>query len=121
METTRQPSPPSLKIRIDLGPEGRIGPGKIRLLEAINSCGSISAAGQMMNMSYRRAWLLVDEITRTCKHDVVVGRVGGDRGGGAELTPFGLALVARYRKIERSIDNATRAELLALKADIGNN
>jgi hypothetical protein len=55
---------PSLSLRIDLSPEGRIGPGKIQLLENIRSCGSISAAGRAMNMSYKRAWDLVDEINR---------------------------------------------------------
>ena len=121
MDTTRQQSLPSLKIRIDLDPEGRIGHGKIRLLEAIAACGSISAAGRTMNMSYRHAWLLVDEIARTCKRDVITRRVGGNKGGGAELTSFGLQLVARYRKIERSVESAARKELLALQADIGNN
>lgn len=111
-------SSPSLKIRIDLDAEDRIGPGKIRLLEAIDTCGSISAAGRMMNMSYKHAWDLVDEIARICKHDVIISRVGGNKGGGAELTPFGLALVARYRKIERSVYSATEKELRALQADI---
>jgi len=52
------------------------------------------------------------------KHDVIISRVGGNKGGGAELTPFGLALVARYRKIERSIYSAAENELRALQADI---
>jgi molybdate transport system regulatory protein len=121
METKRQKFLPSLRIRIDLDPEGRIGHGKIRLLEAIHTCGSISAAGRTMNMSYRHAWGLIDEITRTFKRDVIVRRVGGEKGGGAELTPFGLTLVARYRKIERSVKSATRKQLLAIQADIGNN
>jgi molybdate transport system regulatory protein len=112
---------PSLKIRIELDAEGRIGPGKIRLLEAINTCGSISAASRLMNMTYRRAWSLVDEVARIFNRDIVVGRVGGNDGGGAELTPFGLELVARYREIERSIERATREELLALEADIRHN
>ena len=74
MDTTRQQRLPSLKIYIDLDPEGRIGYGKIRLLEAINTCGSISAAGRTMNMSYRHAWQLVDEITRACKREVIARR-----------------------------------------------
>jgi len=45
---------PTLSLRIDLDPEGRIGPGKVQLLENIRSCGSISAAGRAMNMSYRQ-------------------------------------------------------------------
>src|SRR6476660_378561 len=62
---------PSLSVRIDLDPEGRIGPGKIALLENIDKNGSISAAGRAMDMSYKRAWDLVDEINRICKRSVV--------------------------------------------------
>ena len=58
---------PTLSVRIDLDTEARIGPGKIQLLENIRACGSISAAGRAMNMSYRRAWKLVDEINHICK------------------------------------------------------
>jgi molybdate transport system regulatory protein len=110
---------PSLSVRIDLDQEGRIGPGKIRLLESIDSCGSISAAGRAMNMSYKRAWDLVDEINRICQRAAVKRQAGGKNGGGAMLTPFGLSLVARYRKIERSAESAARKELQALRADIG--
>jgi molybdate transport system regulatory protein len=110
---------PSLSVRIDLDREGRIGPGKIRLLENIESCGSISAAGRAMKMSYKRAWDLVDEINRICQRAAVERQAGGKNGGGAMLTPFGMSLVARYRKIERSAESAARKELQALRADIG--
>ena len=68
---------PSLSVRIDLDAEGRIGPGKIQLLENIHACGSISAAGRAMDMSYKRAWDLVDEINRICRHAVVERQTGG--------------------------------------------
>jgi molybdate transport system regulatory protein len=110
---------PSLSVRIDLDSEGRIGPGKIQLLENIRSCGSISAAGRAMDMSYKRAWDLVDEINRICRHPAVERQTGGKNGGGAVLTPFGMSLVARYRKIERDAASAVRKELLALRTDIG--
>jgi molybdate transport system regulatory protein len=109
---------PSLSVRIDLDPEGRIGPGKIALLENIDRHGSISAAGRAMDMSYKRAWDLVDEINRICRHAAVARQTGGRNGGGAILTPFGLSLVARYRKIERAASSAVRKELLALRSDI---
>ena len=54
----------ALTIRIDFGAFGYLGPGKIALMERISKHGSISAAGREMAMSYRRAWLLVDEINR---------------------------------------------------------
>ena len=110
---------PSLSVRIDLDPEGRIGPGKIALLENIDKHGSISAAGRAMDMSYKRAWDLVDEINRICRHAAVERQTGGKNGGGAVLTAFGISLVARYRKIERSATSAARKELQALRSDIG--
>jgi molybdate transport system regulatory protein len=109
---------PSLSVRIDLVPAGRVGPGKIQLLENIRECGSISAAGRAMEMSYKRAWDLVDEINRICRQTAVEPQTGGKNGGGAVLTPFGLSLVKRYRKIERDAARAVRRELQALRSEI---
>lgn len=111
---------PSLSVRIDLDSDSRIGPGKIQLLEQIASCGSISAAGRAMDMSYKRAWDLVDEINRICGQAAVVRQTGGKHGGGAELTPFGASLVERYRRIERAAVVAARKDLASLRVDIGN-
>ena len=119
MRKSSTTSLPSLSVRIDLNTDGRIGPGKIQLLENIRACGSISAAGRAMDMSYKRAWDLVDEINRVCGRAAVDRQAGGKNGGGAVLTPFGLSLVARYRKIEHSAESAARKELLALQSDMG--
>src|SRR5258706_2517277 len=110
---------PSLSARINLDPEGKIGPGKIELLEKIASLGSISAAGRAMDMSYKRAWELVEETNQIFGKPVAVRRAGGKRGGGATLTPFGLVLVARFRAIERE-GNVTFTShfLFALPSDL---
>ena len=110
---------PALSVRIDLAPEGRIGPGKIQLLENIREHGSISAAGRAMEMSYKRAWDLVDEINRICRQSAVEPQTGGKNGGGSVLTPFGISLVKRYRTIERDAASAVRKELQALRSEIG--
>jgi molybdate transport system regulatory protein len=105
-----------LTIRIDLSEQGAIGPGKIRLLELVGESGSISAAGRAMKMSYRRAWMLVDELNRCFRTPVVTTQLGGTRGGGAALTDLGHDLIARYRSVERAATKAGAAELAALDA-----
>jgi molybdate transport system regulatory protein len=114
-----KPSLPSLSLRIDFDSEGRIGPGKIALLEQIAACGSISAAGRAMEMSYKRAWDLVDEVNRICGHAAVDRQTGGKNGGGAILTPFGHTLVERYRAIEKAASKAAERQLAALHTEIG--
>lgn len=106
----------ALSIRIDLDPHGRIGPGKIELLEAIQREGSISAAGRAMDMSYRRAWDLVDETAKIFGRPVVASQAGGRHGGGAKLTAFGEELIARYRAIEKAASRAVKAELATLQS-----
>ena len=112
---TAESAPRLLRLRIDL-PGGRIGPGKIALLEAIAREGSISAAGRALGMSYRRAWELVDALNKLAGTAVVAASPGGARGGGATLTEAGRSLVADYRAIERAADRAARPRLSALLA-----
>lgn len=83
----------NLIVRIDLGTHGRLGPGKLQLLQKIDETGSISAAGRAMKMSYRQAWALVDQLNHAFKDPVVVSQTGGKSGGGAHLTDFGKLLV----------------------------
>ena len=109
---------PSLSLRIDLDPGGRIGPGKIELLEKIAAFGSISAAGRAMNMSYRRAWELVEELNAIFGKPVVDRQAGGRHGGGAKLTNLGLALVTRFRAIERAAEEAASPHLTALQTEV---
>jgi len=96
----------SLSIRIDVGPDNRIGPGKVQLLELIAEHGSISAAGRALGMSYRRAWMLIDAMNSGFGQPVVEAQIGGKAGGGARLSTLGADLVAHYRAIERAADRA---------------
>jgi molybdate transport system regulatory protein len=108
----------ALTIRIDFGAHGYLGPGKIALMELISKHGSIAAAGKEMGMSYRRAWLLVDEINRIFKAPLVETQMGGSGGGGARLTRLGRDVVGRYRAIEGAAATASAADLRALKASL---
>lgn len=103
-------------FRLDFTPGGRLGPGKVQLLEAIGDTGSIAAAGRSMAMSYRRAWLLVDDLNRIFRAPLVAAQPGGARGGGAHLTALGREVVAHYRAIEAKALAAGAAEIAALRA-----
>lgn len=104
---------PMLSLRIDL-PGGRIGPGKIALLEAIGREGSISAAGRALGMSYKRAWDLVDALNRLVGTPVVQASPGGHGGGGATLTAAGRELVEDYHAIQQAAEDAAGPRLAGL-------
>jgi molybdate transport system regulatory protein len=108
----------SLTIRVNLGEHGSLGPGKIALLEHISRYGSITSAGKEMGMSYRRAWLLVDEINHIFREPLVETQMGGSGGGGARLTKLGRDVVGRYRAIEGAAAVACAADLRILKASL---
>jgi len=122
----RKPRPPEaakasdrLSIRLDLASGARIGPGKVAVLEEIARSGSISAAGRVLRMSYRRTWELVEELNRSLGTPVVETAAGGSGGGGAVLTEAGKAVIARYRAIEMDTALAARKHLLALSRACG--
>ncbi|WP_338119030.1 winged helix-turn-helix domain-containing protein [Paracraurococcus ruber] len=94
-----------MTIRLDL-PAGRVGPGKVALLEAIDREGSISAAARHLGMSYPRAWGLVSQLDTILGEEVVARAPGGRKGGGAALTEAGRRLIARYRAVEAAAQSA---------------
>jgi molybdate transport system regulatory protein len=101
----------TIRIRITCAGEIAIGQGKADLLEGILETGSISGGARKLGMSYRKAWLLVDEMNRCFREPVVVATKGGPQGGGAVLTPLGQEALARYRVIQTHAKAAIETEL----------
>ncbi|MCV9966609.1 winged helix-turn-helix domain-containing protein [Pararhizobium sp. BT-229] len=104
-------------LRIDFPRAERLGRGKIMLLEHIRETGSISAAGRAMDMSYRRAWLLVSALNSMFKEEAVSSQRGGKQGGGAVVTPFGEELIRRFRAMEEKAETAFSEELAWLESN----
>jgi molybdate transport system regulatory protein len=104
-----------LSIRLDLTSGDRIGPGKITLLEAIRDTGSISAGARKIGMSYRRAWLLVEQINAALQEPAVVPITGGRQGGGAVVTPVGRRIIKIYRSIEATALKSASGEFRAVE------
>jgi molybdate transport system regulatory protein len=105
-----------LRLRLYLKDDHSLGPGKVELLEAVRARGSISAAARSMNMAYRHAWVLIDDMNRCFGRPLVATSTGGRAGGGARLTPLGQEVVRRFRAIERRAARAIAAEVAALEA-----
>ncbi|MDZ4311632.1 MAG: LysR family transcriptional regulator [Cypionkella sp.] len=95
--------------------EMKLGPGKVQLLEHIRDTGSISAAGRAMQMSYKRAWMLVEEMNAAFIDPVVESARGGANGGGATVTAIGLAVIAAYRAAEMASAQATGPHIETLQ------
>ena len=112
----QQPAQPEVRFRMRIIQEGTIalGPGKVSLLEAVREHGSISAAARSLNMSYRRAWLLMDELNRALESPATVSEHGGQSGGGSTLTPVGEEIIRLYRSIEARAATICAPEIEAL-------
>ena len=93
----------------------KLGPGKVQLLEHIRDTGSISAAGRAMEMSYKRAWMLVEEMNAAFTDPLVESARGGAKGGGARVTDSGLAVIANYRAAETASAQATGPHIETLQ------
>lgn len=117
----RGSAPSTITIRLDFGAHGALGPGKIRLLELVGELGSIAAAGKALGMSYRRAWLLIDNLNSVFREPLVMTQTGGARGGGAIVTQFGRRVIDGYRSIEHTAAvgaGQALAELTSLLAPV---
>jgi molybdate transport system regulatory protein len=110
-----------VRFRIDFGPRCSLGPGKVALLEAIAEKGSLTQAAAKLGMSYRYAWLLLEDLKHSFDEPVTRATVGGRRGGGVQLTTFGKDVVRRYGLATRRIDAAARTAFAPLlsKANTG--
>jgi molybdate transport system regulatory protein len=109
---------PVIRFRIDFAEHASLGPGKIRLLEAIRDSGSLSKAARELGMSYRRAWLLVESLKNMFREPVTVASTGGKDGGGMLITEFGDALVKSYRQLERDFETLATRRFTGISASV---
>jgi molybdate transport system regulatory protein len=109
---------PTVQLKVEVGPNTLIGPGKIALLEAIRATGSISAACRVTTMSYRKTRDLLDALNEIFNAPVVTATKGGSAYGGTTLTPLGEMLVERYREIEAASNRAAEGALSDLLSSV---
>ncbi len=79
-----------------------LGEGRVRLLKAIEETGSLSKAAKSINISYKKAWTLVDAVNKSAKKPVYESSIGGKGGGGAILTNYGKKLIEAFEDINKN-------------------
>lgn len=104
-------APIRLNLRLTFPGGVPLSHGKAELMELIRETGSIRQAAAKMDMSYRRAWLLVDELNHMFREPAIETKQGGKSGGGAALSPFGEELLKRFRAMETRTMKALAADL----------
>src|ERR1700733_9605497 len=112
---------PLIRFRVDFAEDSNLGPGKIALLEGIRTYGSVSEAARRMGISYRRGGLLLDNLNKSFNMPATVNSVGGRGGGGAEITPFGVLLIERYREVERKLNEVAGECLKEIRTRVKRN
>ena len=111
--------PPGLSLlRVTISENFYLGPGRADLLEAIARTGSISAAGKAMDMSYKKAWSLVQALNEGFGSPMVETERGGAGQGGAQLTEAGKKVLAHYRAMQDKTRRAIAEDLAAIQADM---
>jgi molybdate transport system regulatory protein len=107
---------PGLTLRVLTHRSPAMGPGKAALIEAIDRSGSISGAAREMEMSYRRAWQLVDAINTSFAEPLIVTAAGGKKGGGAVVSDQGREVVRRFREMEIKASRAIAADIVGFSS-----
>ena len=92
-----------IKSRIWIEADSRVllGEGRVRLIKAIISTGSLSKAAAAVRMSYKKAWMLIDSINKSSEKPVVVTTTGGKGGGGTQVTAYGKELIKAFDNIKK--------------------
>ena len=93
-----------IKSRIWIESENRVllGEGRVQLLKTINETGSLSKAARSLNISYKKAWGLINSVNKSAKKPVTNNTIGGKGGGGAKLTDYGKTLINTFDEINKN-------------------
>ena len=103
------------RIWVELDDEEFLGEGKVQLLKAIDETGSLSKAAKAINISYKKAWHLMDSVNKTSKKPVTINSIGGKGGGGTQLTPYGKSLIKVFEEMNQKCWNFLDVQLEKIK------
>ncbi len=96
------------------GSDRFFGIGRLELLTHIQRTGSINQAAKAMNMSYKRAWELVQSMNGQADAPLVATQTGGEKGGGAVVTEEGLKYIAYFQGLQDRFSQFIAQEMAQL-------
>lgn len=89
------------KIWIETNNGILLSEGRVQLLKKIDETGSLNKASKVLNISYQKAWRLVDEVSKVSNQPIIETKIGGINGGGTFLTPYGKSMISIYETINK--------------------
>ena len=96
------------RLWLEIDGETYLAHGRITLLERIDEYGSITKAAKSMEMSYRHAWVLVNDMNNKAPSPLVMRISGGKGGGGTSLTAEGKAAVTGFNAMLEELEKLTQ-------------
>ena len=78
----------------------------------------MNAACQAMQMSYTKAWKMINRIEKKLGYRVMERVAGGREGGGSQLTEEGERLLRVYRKMREEVQAAAEISFQKYLSDI---
>ena len=90
------------------------GPGRMQLLQEIEKSGSINKAAKAMDMSYKKAWTMINELNEQFAKPMVITQSGGEGGGGSILTDAAKALMNYHEELRNRFANFLKNEMQTL-------
>ena len=82
-----------------------------RLLQNIDSTGSINAACDQMGMAYSKAWRMLKDASDGFGFEIITIQKGGADGGRTVLTEKGRLIMSKFANIQSRMDEIAEREI----------
>lgn len=91
-----------------------LGYGRVQLLKKIEETNSISAAAKELNMSYKKAWKLINSMNVSSQEALVITNTGGKDGGGTTITAYGKKMIVNFEMLNAACEDFLNTEFKKL-------
>ena len=94
------------KLWIEKNGEKTFGDGPLDILHRVEKTGSLRQAAEEINMSYSQAWNLMKDLEKRLGFNLLKRKVGGERGGGSEITEEARKLMTKFKLFREEADQS---------------